>query len=60
MLDPTKIIPHVHGQRRSHSKMVEGVKMHLESNPISTNDAQRAQTKPFAHQTKQRLSQTCL
>ena len=39
------------------------VKSHLESNIIPTRDAQRAQTKPCAHQdpeTPQRLSQTCL
>ena len=35
--------------------------MHLESNPIPTRDAWRAQTKPCAHQkAPQRLSQTCL
>ena len=37
--------------------------MHLESNPIPTRDAQRAQKKPCAHQdleTPQRLSQLCL
>ena len=56
-----KKIPYVQGQRRSPSKMVGGVKLHLESNPIPTRDAQRAQTKPCAHQeTPQRLSQTCL
>ena len=55
-----KKIPYVQGQRRSPSKMVGGVKLHLESNPIPTRDAQRAQTKPCAHQeTPQRLSQTC-
>ena len=37
-------IPHVQGQRRSPSKMVGGVKSHLESNPIPTRDTQRAQT----------------
>ena len=60
MLDPTKIIPHIQGKRRSHSKMIGGAKLHLEPNPISARDAQSAQTKPFAHQTKQRLSQICL
>ena len=30
--------------------MVEGVKLHLESNPIPTRDAQRAQTNPCMHQ----------
>ena len=55
-----KKIPYVQGQRRSPSKMVGGVKLHLESNPIPTRDAQRAQTKPCAHQeTPQRLCQTC-
>ena len=56
-----KKIPHVQGQRRSPSKMVRGVKLHSETNPIPTRDAQRAQTKPCAQQeTPQRLSQTCL
>ena len=36
-------ISHVQGQRRSPSKMVGGVKSHLESNPIPARDAQRAQ-----------------
>ena len=54
-------IPHVQEQRRSPSKMVGGVKSHLESNPIPARDAQKARTKPCAHQeTPQRLSQTCL
>ena len=56
MLDPTKkryLLPS--------RKMVGGVKLHLESNPIPTRDAWRAQTKPCAHQkAPQRLSQTCL
>ena len=39
-----KKIPHVQGQRRSPSKMVEGAILHLESNPISTREAQRVQT----------------
>ena len=30
--------------------IVGGVKLHLESNPIPTRDAQRAQTKPCVHQ----------
>ena len=56
-----KSIPHVQGQRRSHSKMVGGAKLHLESNPIPARDVWRAQTKPCAHQgTPQSLSQTCL
>ena len=56
-----KNIPHVEGQRRSHSKMVGGTKSQLESNPIPSWDTQRAQTKPCAHQeTPQRLSQTWL
>ena len=37
-------ITHVQGQRRSPSKMVGGMKSHLESNPISTRDTQRVQT----------------
>ena len=62
MLDLTKkIIPHIQGQRRSPSKTVGGVKLHLETNSIPARDARRAQTKPCAHQeTPQRLSQTCL
>ena len=41
---PPKKIPHVQGQRRSPSKTVGGVKSHLESNPIPSRNAQRAQT----------------
>ena len=37
-------IPHVQEQRRSPSKMVGGAKSHLDSNPIPSRDAQRAQT----------------
>ena len=60
---PPKKIPHVKGQRRRSSKMVGGVKPHLESNPITARDARRAQTKLCVHQdpkAPQRLSQTCL
>ena len=39
-----KNIPHVQGQRRNPSKMIGGVKSRLESNPICSRDAQRAQT----------------
>ena len=54
-------IPHVRGQRRSPRKTVGGAKLHLESNPIPTRNAWRAQTKPCAYQeAPQRLSQTCL
>ena len=61
MLDVTKKITHVQGQRRSPRKMVGGAKLHLESNLIPARDSQRAQTKPCAHQeTPQRLSQTGL
>ena len=45
-----KMIPHTQGQRRSPSKMIEGAKSRLESNPIPTGDTRRAQTKPCAHQ----------
>ena len=45
-----KKIPHVQGQRRSPSKMVWGAKSRLESNPISTRGAQRAQRKACGHQ----------
>ena len=52
-------IPHVQGQRRSHSKTIGGAESHLESNPIPTRDTWRTQTKPCAQQeTPQRLSQT--
>ena len=37
-------IPHIQGQRRSPSKMVGEVNLHLESNPIPARDAQRVQT----------------
>ena len=60
---PPKKEPCVQVQRRSPNKMVGGAKSCLESNAIPTRDAQRAQTKPCAHQdpeTPQRLSQTCL
>ena len=46
-IPPKKYTPH---PRRSPSKMVGGAKSHLESNPIPTRDARRAQTKPCAHQ----------
>ena len=36
--------------RRSPSKMLGGVKLCLESNPIHAKDVQRAQTKPCVHQ----------
>ena len=39
-----KKIPHTQGQRRSPSKTAGGVKLHLESNPIPTRGARRAQT----------------
>ena len=35
-------IAHVQGQRRSSSTTAEGVKSHLESNPIPAREAQRA------------------
>ena len=57
------VIPHVQGQRKSPNKRVGGAKSRLESNPIPARNAQRAQTKPCAHQdpeAPQRLSQTCL
>ena len=56
-----KQIARVQGQMRSPSKAAGQVKSCLESNPIPTRDAWRAQTKPCAHQkAPQRLSQTCL
>ena len=42
----------VQGQRRSPSKMVGGVKSHLESNPIPARDAQRAQTNLVCNRTQ--------
>ena len=57
---------HVQGQRRSPSKMVGRDKFCLESNPILTRDAQRAQTNlvpPTPAQdpeTPQRLRQNCV
>ena len=43
MLDPSKKIFHIQGQRRSPSKMVGRAKSSLESNSIPARDAQRAQ-----------------
>ena len=58
---PPKNIPHVQGQRRSPCRAVGGAKSCLESNPIPTRDALRAQTKPCTEQeTPQRRSQICL
>ena len=37
-----KMIPYVQGQKRCHSRMVGGVKLHLESNPSPTRDARKA------------------
>ena len=45
-------IRHTQGQRRSLSKLVEGAKLHLESNPIPARDAQRAQTNPARTRTQ--------
>ena len=50
-------------QRTSANNTVGGVKSHLESNPISARDAERAQTKPCVCQdteTPQRLSEIWL
>ena len=58
-----KKILHIQEQRRSPNKMVGGVKLHLDSNPIPTRDTQKAQTKLCAHQDPEdphRLSQTHL
>ena len=59
MLDPTKKIPHIQQQGRSPNKMVAGVKSRLESNPVPTRDARRAQTN-IVHTRTQRLSQNCV
>ena len=40
----------IQGQRRSSNKTVGGAKSHLESKPIFTRGAQRAQTKPCEYQ----------
>ena len=45
-------IAHIQGQRRSPQKTVEGAKSCLESNPIPTRDAQRAQTYLVCTRTK--------
>ena len=59
-IPPKKRIPHLQGQRRSLNKIVGEAKLCLESNPIPARDAQRAQTKCFAHEENpQRFSQTC-
>ena len=59
MLDPTKKrYPTSKGKGEaperlsgeSLSPQKEGVKLHLESNPIPARDTQRAQTKPCVHQ----------
>ena len=58
-----KNVPHIQGQSRSPIKMIWGAKVCLESNPIPTRDAWRAQTKPCVHQdpeTPKRVRQTCL
>ena len=57
-----KEIPHIQGQRRSPSKMVGGVKSHLESNPLPARDAQRVQTNLVHTRTQgpQRLRQNCV
>ena len=47
-----KKMPHIQGQRRSPSKMVGGEKSCLESNPILSRDAWRAETKSCAHYTQ--------
>ena len=44
MLDPTKKITHIQGQRRSPRKMVGGAKSRLESNLLPARDTWRAQT----------------
>ena len=59
-IPPEKDIPHP-GVKEKPQQVIRGAKLHLESNPIPTRDAQRAQTKPCAHQeTPQRLNQICL
>ena len=51
MLDPTKNrYPTSKGKGKGPKKTVGGAKLHLESNPIPTGEAWRAQTKPCIHQ----------
>ena len=45
-------IPHIQGQRRSPSRTVGGAKSSLDSNPIPTRDAQRAQTNRVCTRTR--------
>ena len=49
----TEEIAHVQGQR-SPSKTVGGAKLHLESNPTTTRDAQTAQTKLVCTRTQEK------
>lgn len=62
MLDPTKKdTPHPKAKEKAQQDG-RRVKSLLESNPISTRDPQKAQTKPYVYQdpeAPQRLSQTC-
>ena len=44
-----KKILHIQGQRKTHSKIIGGAKSFLESNPIPSRDARRAQTKSCVH-----------
>ena len=46
-------IPHIQSQeQRNPSKTVGGANSHLESNPITTSDAQRTQNKPVCTRTQ--------
>ena len=47
---PPKKISYIQRQKKNPSNLVGEVKLHLESNFISTRDAQKAQTKPCAYQ----------
>ena len=53
-----KKIPHIQGQRKSPNKMIGGAQSHLKSNLRPARDAQRAQTKPCAHQDPENESVT--
>ena len=58
-----KKIPHVRGQRRSHNETVGEAKSCLESNLITTRDAQRVKQNLVCTRTQgphKRLSHTCL
>ena len=58
MLDPTKKIPHVQGQRRSPRKTVGGDKLSLESNPMSP-EMLRGLKQNIVHTRRCHVAQSC-